>query len=215
MQANGIVTFSTPVCVTISYAGVLPEGGDPSELTFAVSDDGGATWRQLEDFTLDPISQTVSININYLASFAVYSNVEAPVLELSLTDMIISPARIDTGDVVTISITVTNLDSTPVTETIALLLDGNTIDSREVSLNAAETRNISFTITAGSTGHYSVTIGPLEGSFTVEKLSPREGEIFLWYQWLAIMISLLVLELIILITRPWRLFGRKRDEDVD
>ncbi len=88
--------------------------------------------------------------------------------EFELSNLLIEPTEVDEGDSVTISVNVTNVGETNVTGKIYLMLNDKQEDSQEVTLEAGESRIVTFTVTK-SAGDYDVAIfgTDLTGTLTV------------------------------------------------
>ncbi|MHA2313676.1 MAG: ABC transporter substrate-binding protein [Candidatus Hermodarchaeia archaeon] len=86
--------------------------------------------------------------------------------EIQLSDLSISPSReVLTGATVTISVLAQNTGGSSLTTTLTLLIGGVGQD-QSVSLNAGESKTITWT-TSQDEGTYSVSIGDLSDSFSV------------------------------------------------
>jgi ABC-type Fe3+ transport system substrate-binding protein len=86
--------------------------------------------------------------------------------EIQLSELSISPSReVVTGATVTISVNAQNTGGSSLTTTLSLLIDGTGQD-QSVSLNAGESKTVTWTTSKGE-GTYSVSIGDLSDSFSV------------------------------------------------
>ena len=85
----------------------------------------------------------------------------------------VSPSAVYVGDTVTISVLVTNSGDVAGSYTVRLEIDGMIEESRELTLDAGASEEVTFTTTKSIAGTYSVEVGGLSGSFIVEE-QPEE-----------------------------------------
>jgi len=83
----------------------------------------------------------------------------------------IVPFEVKTEETVTISLNVTNDGEVVGTYLVELKINGNTIDSKAVTLEGGQSEPVSFAVNASEAGTYEVTVSSLSGSFTVVKSS--------------------------------------------
>lgn len=88
------------------------------------------------------------------------------------SDLRIQPSSVEAGNAVNISAKVTNSGTTAGETQVELLVNNQTVDSQNVSLNAEESKVVEFTQTPEETGTYNVTVGDLSGSYEVTKKAP-------------------------------------------
>ncbi len=84
-----------------------------------------------------------------------------------ISDLTISPSKAKIGESVTITATVTNTSVATGTYTVSLKLDGEVVDTKEMPLAGGASEMVSFTVTKGVAGTYSVEIDGLSDSFIV------------------------------------------------
>jgi len=83
----------------------------------------------------------------------------------------IAPAEIKAGESVTISLNVANDGEQAGTYLVELKINGNTIDSKVLTLDGGQSEPVSFAVSAAEAGTYEATVSGLSGSFTVEATS--------------------------------------------
>jgi len=83
----------------------------------------------------------------------------------------ITPAEVKAGETVTISLNVANDGEETGTYTAELKINGNTIDSKVVTLDGGQSELVSFAVSSSEAGTYEATVSGLSGSFTVEATS--------------------------------------------
>ena len=98
---------------------------------------------------------------------------EAPVANFTSVKLFISPSDVAIGENVTISIEVANTGEESGSYTVTLKIDGVVEATKDVTLNAGASEEVTFTTVKDVAGSYSVDVNGLSGSFTVkEKPAP-------------------------------------------
>ncbi|MFC2022593.1 CARDB domain-containing protein, partial [Chloroflexota bacterium] len=101
------------------------------------------------------------------------------------------------GKEVTISHVVINTSDQPGTYDVTLSINGVERDTKEVSLNAGESQNVSFTVNIEEAGEYTATIGDTTLLFSVGKVATTGS----WLQtWLLIGLLVIVIPATALVT---------------
>ncbi len=90
--------------------------------------------------------------------------------KFTLSNLSISPSEVKSGELVTISATVTNSGGSSGSNTTILKINGSQVETKSVALNAAESQVVSFTVIKESAGTYTVELSGLAGIFTVTKV---------------------------------------------
>jgi len=88
-------------------------------------------------------------------------------LLFGFTDLMVEPAEVDPGELVTISIDVENISSVTENCEITLKVNGVVLGTREVVLDSGETRTESQQVARDAPGTYEVDVNNLLGSFVV------------------------------------------------
>ena len=102
-------------------------------------------------------------------SFEVSSNAQpAKPAEFQVTDLTINPSSVMAGEVVSISVKVTNVGEESGSYTVNLTIDGTIADTRTGTLSGAATQIIDFSTTETAAGTHNVEVGGQLGTFTVE-----------------------------------------------
>jgi len=97
--------------------------------------------------------------------------------EFTISDLVVSPSTVETGETVTVSVTVTNVGEETGSHTAELLLDGSKVDEETVTLEGGASETVEFTGVSGDEGTHTVSVGDLSGSFTVEAPPKEPGGI--------------------------------------
>ena len=85
----------------------------------------------------------------------------------------VSPGTVYVGEVVTISVLVTNNGDAAGSYTLRFKVDGLVEETKDVALDAGASEEVTFTTVKDVAGTYSVEVGGLSGSFTVTE-KPEE-----------------------------------------
>jgi outer membrane biosynthesis protein TonB len=114
--------------------------------------------------------------------------------EFSASNLIVTPASAATGDMIDITVDITNTGEEEGTYTAELRVNGVLEDAQDVTLAGGETRKVTFATTKDSAGNYTVEVAGLSESFTVT-------EPINWILIVEIIGGLLVIGLVVLLIR--------------
>jgi len=169
-------TFEQPIELEIRYdPSQIPSGLDEQDLLIAYYDEEVAEWIEL-DSVVDTLGNTVTAKVSHFTTFAIlgYRVVPAPAA-FTVSKLFISPAEVEIGQSVTISVIVTNTGGQPGTYKVVLKINGIVEATEEVTVSAGASKKVTFARAKDVAGSYSVEVDGLSGSFTVkEKPAPPE-----------------------------------------
>ena len=100
---------------------------------------------------------------------------EAPAT-FTTSDLTISPAEANTGESVTITVTVTNTGDLTGTCELCLKIDNAVAQTKEITLTSGASQKVTFTATKDTAGIYQIDVGKLSGSFVVKEEAPLVAE---------------------------------------
>lgn len=126
--------------------------------------------------------------------------------DLEVSNISIKPPSPKEGEQVIITCTVTNKGNQKLTHTLELRVNDEIQDTKELSLNPKESKELTFTIIAGQPGEYVIELNGGSASFTVEQSTSFWG-MFLKPPLVIIVgaiIGVLVLLIIVVIAMPPR-----------
>lgn len=86
---------------------------------------------------------------------------------LSVSNLSVTPAEVEAGQAVTISVTASNTGEEEGSFSIILEINGDTEETKTVTIAADDSAQVSFTVTRPEGGIFTVDIFNLSGSFTV------------------------------------------------
>jgi PGF-pre-PGF domain-containing protein len=84
----------------------------------------------------------------------------------------ISPAEVDIGGTVSISVNVANTGDLTGTYTITLKINGEVVETKEVTLAGGASKTVTFITFKDKAGSYSVDVNGIAGSFKVKEAAP-------------------------------------------
>ena len=90
--------------------------------------------------------------------------------EFVASNLVINPAKVEIGEIVSISANVTNIGDVCGTYTVYLRINGLEVDNRTVTLAGGESTIVRFEVAKDEAGVYSVELAGLKGSFIVRKV---------------------------------------------
>jgi hypothetical protein len=94
------------------------------------------------------------------------STPSGPPPNLILSNILVTPHEVWTGDPVDVSASATNFGGDGQTS-VSLFIGGEKQSSQTINIASGETETLSFKVTAGNVGTYVVQLGSLSGNFTV------------------------------------------------
>ena len=158
-------TFDPPITLEYTYdPGALPEGVAPEDLVIAYWD--GDEWVELV-CVVDTVNNTITASVDHFTTFAIIGAVTPPPAVFAVSSLSISPATVNIGETVTISLVVTNTGGKSGSYIVTLDINGVKEADETVTVAAGDSQEVSFSVTKEDAGIYSVTVAELTGSFTV------------------------------------------------
>ncbi len=150
----------------------LPSGAKETDLTIAVRD--GARWVPVES-RVDTLAGTVSAQISTFGKYALLSPVPVKLsARLKCSGLSVMPSKVEPGEIVTLQLTVSNTGSLRGEAVVVLKINSNTVESREVSLDAGGSETVVFQVQQNEPGDYEVDINGIKDKFKV--IEPKETE---------------------------------------
>lgn len=204
---------STPVAITFDPAAKLVMSYNPDELPQSISPpviayyDAAQGWIELEPLpgsTVEP--GKVTALVSQTGTFAILARLAPSPLppppppspsllpaHFVVSDLSIVPSQrkiwapitfmVKTGEIVTITVNVTNDSEQEGSYIVNLKINGKTVDAKEVTLGAGQSQQITFTLSGMDYGQYKVEVAELSGEFTVSRAINRQliaGIILVW-----------------------------------
>ncbi len=169
-------TFDPPITLTRSYdLNDIPDGVAEEDLVLAWYDEASDRWIEL-DCTVDTENNTITASIEHFTTFAIIGAI-APIepalapapAAFTPSSLRLSPVEVNIGDEVTISLFVVNTGGKSGSYEITLKIDGVAEATKEVTVSAGFSKEVTFTISKDIAGTYSVDVNGLTDSFTVRE----------------------------------------------
>ncbi|AKB55485.1 S-layer protein [Methanosarcina sp. A14] len=92
--------------------------------------------------------------------------------QFTFSDLTIQPASVEAGTAVNIKVNAMNNGGVTGNSTVELLVNNESVDSQNITLNPGENKSIEFSHTEGEQGTYTVEVGGLSESYEVTKKAP-------------------------------------------
>ncbi len=91
---------------------------------------------------------------------------------ITTRNLSVSPAEVDIGQSVTISVAVANTGDAEGTYEVILKIDGAVVDTEEVTLGGGASQTVTFTVARDTAGSFSASVDGLTGKFVVREAAP-------------------------------------------
>jgi len=172
-------TFDPPITLTRSYdPNDIPEGVAEEDLVLAWYDEVANKWVEL-DCVVDTENNTITASIEHFTTFAIIGVViplepvepalaPAPAA-FTTASLSISPVEVNIGDEVTISLLVANTGGKSGSYEVTLKINGVVAATKEVTVSAGLSKEVSFTTSKDIAGTYSVDVNGVTDSFVVKE----------------------------------------------
>jgi hypothetical protein len=168
VNVENVGTGTSSYTVNLKIDGTTEES---TQLSLAADDEETVTWTVSKT-----TAKTYNVDVNGLTgSFTVEEPAPPAPAEFVLSNLAVSPTTVETGETVTVSVTVTNVGEEAGSHTAELLVDGSKVDEETVTLVGGASETIEFTGVSGDEGTHTVSVGDLSGSFTVEAPPEEPG----------------------------------------
>jgi hypothetical protein len=169
-------SFDQAITITCSY--------DPYEISLEVAeedlviasyDEEAGEWL-VSPSVVDVVNNTVTTLVDHLSIFTIMAPVPPPApAAFTPSSLTISPLEANIGEMVRISVLVTNTGEQEASYTVALKINGVIEETREIDLGGGS-ETVPFTIFKYEAGTYSVDVNNLPGSFMVKEAPPMVEE---------------------------------------
>ena len=164
-------TFEPPLTLTFNYDPAdIPDGVREGSLVLAYWD--GEKWVKLPTSVVDTAANTVSAEVTQLTPFAILAKLLPAPAVFTVSDLSISPAEVDIGQEVTISVLVTNTGDLAGSYKVTLKLDQLVVDTKEIVLAGGASQKVTLTTARDVAATYTVDVNGLTGTFVVKAAPP-------------------------------------------
>ncbi len=160
-------TFDPPIILTFTYdPDDIPEGVTEEDLVIALWDEEAGDWVVLEGGTVDTETNTITAKVSHFTAFTVIAYTRPAVFTLS--DLSITPAEVNIGGSVAISVLITNTGDLTGSQAVTLKINGAVVETRTVEVSGGYSEKVSFGITADTARTYTVNVDGLSKTFEVK-----------------------------------------------
>jgi hypothetical protein len=113
--------------------------------------------------TISPTTATTSLPV------ITPTAVTPAVATFKANSLIINPSTVKPGATVNIYLTVTNTSEVSGTDMVVLMVNNQTVDSKNVSVDGGKSTIVTFNTRSNLSGTFFVAVAGLDGNFTVTK----------------------------------------------
>jgi len=133
-------------------------------------DTGTGEWVVLEGSVADTATHTISVPVPHFTEFAIMAYTRPAVF--SVSDLAVTPAQVDIGEEVTVSVLVSNTGDLSGSYEVALKVDDAVTDTKEIDLAGGGCQQVTFTTTRDNAGTCTITVGDLLCTFEIREPAP-------------------------------------------
>jgi hypothetical protein len=163
-------TFDQLVTITCSYDPyeILLEAAE-EDLVIAYYDEDVGEWLVLSS-VVDTVNNIVTTLVDHLGTFTIIAPVPPPApAAFTPSSLSISPLEANIGEMVSISVLVTNTGEQEAGYIVTLKINEMIEETKEITL-AGGSETVTFTTAKDEAGTYSVDVNGLQASFTVKEV---------------------------------------------
>ena len=128
-------------------------------------DEASDKWINL-DSTVDPVTHTITAPVSHFTDFTVLAYTRPATFTTSR--LTITPAEVDIGGRVTISVLVANTGDLTGSYEVTVKIDDVLLATKEVTVAGGDSETVIFNTTKDVAGTYAVDVDGLSGTFTVK-----------------------------------------------
>jgi hypothetical protein len=140
----------------------------------------GATRTTMTFFVTQDPPGTYTIDVNGLSGTFVIREPDRPP-NFVVSDMALSKTQVDVGDIVVVSVLVTNTGDAAGNFTATMTTNGVITGTRDLSLLGKASERIIFSTSENASGEYTVEVSGLSGEFTVLPVAIQAGKRVNWW----------------------------------
>jgi len=163
-------TFDPPITLEFAYdPDTIPERVNEEDLVLSYYDEDAGEWVELE-CTVDTATHTIIASVPHFTTFAIIGN-EVPPEPAAFVfgSLAISPAEVDVGEEVTITVMISNTGGESGSCQVTLEINGETEATEDIDIAAGGSQQVSFTTSKDIAGTYVADIGGLSDAFVVKE----------------------------------------------
>jgi len=194
--------FDKPVELILSYdSDWLPKNTFSILITSYEPEHG---WTELEP-AYSGVAQVnkVTVLISQTSIFAILAKIVPPPPKFKLSELAINPPQTEVGEPVTISTIVQNTGELEGSYILTLKINGEIEQSKETTLAAGGSRQVSFTVIKDDPGTYAIAVDGLTGEFIVlapalsPPLAPASSPPWVSTYWWVILLAAVIIAVMV------------------
>ncbi len=163
-------TFDPPLSLSIKYnPALLPDGAGEENLVVAFWDEDSEQWVECPSVA-DTGDNIITAEVSHFTPFTLLASTHPATF--TTTKFVITPPVAEMGQVVTISVTVSNSGDLAGTYELTLEINDTVVETKTVEVTGGDRQPVSFEISRDRAGTYQVDINGLSGSFVVGERVP-------------------------------------------
>ena len=156
-------TFDPPLDLSFSFdASLIPAGADPASMRVAYWD--GSEWVVLPNQTIDMVTGEIRVPVSHFTEFQIISYTAAAAF--SASNLTVSPTSIEAGDMVTLSVTITNTGDLSGSYRVEFRI-GNVIHHQRITLAGGTSQDVTVEVREGFVGENTVTVADKSATYTI------------------------------------------------
>jgi uncharacterized repeat protein (TIGR02543 family) len=163
------VTFTPPIKITMLYReDRIPAGFSEDDLVIAFWDSFQNKWVVLEDSRVDIEKNLVTASLGHFSYYAVIGLKPEPApAAFSISQVSISPDKVQTGETIRIYASVKNTGGSSGTYLVVLKINGIERNRQEVVCDPGMSATVDFSLQEANPGSYTFDINGYTGAFEV------------------------------------------------
>lgn len=173
--------FTPPLVLTFNYEdAAISENVAEEDLALAYCDGATGEWVVIGG-VVNTADNTITAFVDHFTTFAIIGFITPPApAAFTVSDLIITPTEVDTGETVSIGVLITNTGDLTGSYEVILKIDEVVIATEEVTLAGGASQEVTFTTAKDVAGTYTVNINDLSGTFVV-KAAPVPPTLITWW----------------------------------
>jgi len=141
----------------------VPEGVNEKNMIFTKFQNGESV--ELENYTIDPVNNTITILTEHLTIFTIMANTSPA--RFVIKGLTITPTEIYPGEIVTVRAIISNIGGLTGRFDIMLKIDDEPLQNKNLNLYGGASEEVNFSITPNITGEHRISIENVSGTFSV------------------------------------------------
>jgi hypothetical protein len=181
---DGATFFPAATLQYTGEPGTTPSGADGQSMVIAYHDKASGNWVTLPG-VVNTQTNTITAGISRFSDLAVfgYAKEAPPPAAFQVSSLGVSPTEVYTGELINITILVTNSGGQSGSYQVVLKINGVAEETKEIILGAGASQQVSFSVSKETADSYSVDVNGLTGVFEIKArpVPPPPVKPFNWW----------------------------------